>query len=444
VENVQPSPKYRASPKFGGKAGRLVLAIGIGIAAFTVIGLSASLALIALDGNPGPGASAAAGIPSATPTPSRARTATPAPPTPSPSPADSPDPGTGGDQPSGPLPDTQGNIPENVNLSAEMIGLQDQLASTIEDYEAANAIDVGVAVTDLTSGETVSVNGNVVHKTGCVINLFALLAAVDQFQAGNASPSGLEYSIRKGIGGSYPPEVKNFMGAIFGDYPDGVAYARQLMAGWGLQIATYDHIPYYGGSDSPPPNIVTPLELNSILARVWNHQLFDEEWSDYTISVLQDSYAYVNYILPKYLPVSATVGHKIGYFDDNDGWVNNDVGIVSFTGADGKIKAYAISYFSQFGRSEYDGYSFGARLSLDVYNFMAPRYGVSLVPAPDYAPPPPLTEPPTDLPTPEPTSEPTPAPTAPAPTESPFPTHSPTPTPGATPTPKPSVTPTPD
>ena len=47
------------------------------------------------------------------------------------------------------------------------------------------------------------------------------------------SPSELEYNIRKGIGGSYPPEVKNFLNAIYGYYPDGVAHARQLMAAGG-------------------------------------------------------------------------------------------------------------------------------------------------------------------------------------------------------------------
>ncbi len=419
-----------------------MVAVGIAIASFTVIGLTASLTLIALDGNPGSGTGLAASQQSPSPSPKSTAVRTPTPMlllTPSPSPVVTPDPGTGGDQPSGPLPDTQGHIPENVNLSADMIGLQNELASTVADYESANAIDVGVAVTDLVTGETLSVNGNTAHKTGCVINLFGLLAAVDQFQAGNASPSGLEYSIKKGIGGSYPPEVKNFLNAIFGNYPDGVAYARQLMAGWGLKVATYDHIPFYGGSDTPPPNILTPLETNSILARVWNDQLFDKQWSDYTVSVLRDSYAYVNYILPKYLPDSATVGHKIGYYDDDDGWVNNDVGIVSFTGADGQEKAYAISYFSQYGRSEYDGYSFGARLSLDVYDFMAPRYGVSLEAPPTQAPPP--AEPPTDAPTPEPTAEPTPIAATPSPTPTPSPTDSATPTPtpvlSATPSPHP-------
>ena len=78
----------------------------------------------------------------------------------------------------------------------------------IADYAAqVGGIDVGVAVTDLQTGETISVGGNVLHKTGCMINMFGLLAAVDEFQAGRASPDGVEYSIKKGIGGSYPPEV---------------------------------------------------------------------------------------------------------------------------------------------------------------------------------------------------------------------------------------------
>ncbi|MEO8458705.1 MAG: hypothetical protein ABI559_12950, partial [Chloroflexota bacterium] len=122
----------------------------------------------------------------------------------------------------------------------------------------------------------------------------------------------------------------------------------------------------------------------------------------------------------------------IGYYWDYDGWVNNDVGIVSFPDANGQTKAYAISYFSQYAPSEVAGYTFGQTLSLDAYNFMAGRYGT-------YSPPPPPTEPPTEVPTAEPTPVPTAAPTptptiAPIPTRTPAPTASPTHTP-PTPTP---------
>lgn len=428
MENVQGAAKLK-----GQLGPRLLLVFGVGIAVVTVGLLAGSLTLIALDGNPGPGSGAVAAPASptsgsTTPTPRLPAVAsTPARPTP----YVTPEPGTGGDQPTDPLPPTAGDIPENVGVSAEMLALKDQLAATITDYETRVGIDVGLAVTDLQTGETISINGNVVHKTGCVINMFGLFAAVDEFQAGNASPSGLGYSIKKGIGGSYPPEVKNFLEAIYGYYPDGVVHARELMNEWGMKMAWYDHIPYYGGSDSPPANLLTPLETNRIFGRLWNDELFDEPWTNYTISVLRDSYAYADYILPKYLPWYVNVGHKIGYYWDYDGWVNNDVGIVSWPSADGSTKAYAISYFSQYAPSEAAGYTFGQRVSLDAYNFMAGRYGVYTPPA--EAPPPPPPEP-TAQPTPAPTAE--PIPTAP-PTSSPSPTPTQSPQPSHTPTPAP-------
>ena len=335
-------------------------------------------------------------------------------------PAATPQEGTGGDQTSSPLPQTSGNIPENVNASPDFLALRDQLESSIVDYDAdVGGIDVAIAVTDLQNGETISVGGNVLHRTGCVINLFALLGAVNEFQAGNASPDGLGYSIKKGIGGSYPPEVKNFTQSIFGSYWEGTYYARSLMSSWGMTASYFDHIPFYGG-EYPSPNILTALETNDILSKLWNEQLFNYDWTVYTLRVLRDSYSYVDYILPKRLPSEATVGHKIGYYADWDGWVNNDTGIVTFQGADGKQKAYAITYLSQLANSERDGYSFGARLSRDVWDWMVGKYG--------------LWRPPTPEPTPPPTPEPTPAPT---------PASSGTPTPDVTASPDPPTTRTP-
>ena len=129
----------------------------------------------------------------------------------------------------------------------------------------------------------------------------------------------------------------------------------------------------------------------------------------------------MNYIIPRRLPAEATVAHKIGYYADYDGWVNNDTGIVSFTGADGVQKAYAITYLSQMAGSEQIGYSFGAKLSRDVWDWMAGKYGLWTPPTPE----------PTPQPTPEPTAPPTPEPTPPptaAPTPSASPASSPKPT----------------
>jgi beta-lactamase class A len=440
-----------AEKKGRGKGGvrQLALRLGIVASALSLVVLVAAGVFVLLDEDtPAEGedtTATATASPTLTSTGTPVKTPTPGPATPTPTPSDpasTPDPDdvpTGGDQPSGPLPDAEGNIPENVNVSPEMLALKDQLAQTIAEYQAVTGTDTAVAVTDLVTGETISVNGNTLHKTGCVINLFALLAATKEFEAGTASPYGLEWSFKKGIGGSFPPEVKNFLEAIYGSYVTGTVKAQEYMTGWGMKTGKFDHVPYYGGED-PPPNILTALETNMILARLYRGELFNLDWTIFARQVLIDSFAYVDYILPKYLPWGATVGHKIGYHWDFDGWVNNDVGIVTFTGSDGQEKAYVISYFSQYAPSEWHGYSFGASLSADIWNFMGPRYGAA--PVTYYvAPPPPPTQEPTPTPeeTPQPTetSGPTPLPT-PTPTPKPVPTSLFTPPPTATPTPAPN------
>jgi hypothetical protein len=356
--------------------------------------------------------------------------------TPTPAPTAQPvDPGSavgGGDQQSSGPPTGSGAMPETVNASPGMLALRDQLAAEIAAYKAQGHIDVAVAVTDLQTNETISLNGNDPHFTGCTIMAFALFAAVDEFQAGRANPASVAGNIRKGVGGSYPPEVRRMLDTVFGSYIDGTYRGRALMSGWGMRRSVFDHVPYYGNSGIA--NILTALETNDVFVRLYRGQLFNAEWTSYTLQKLTEIAGYLQYILPGRLPSGAKVIHKIGFYVDYDGWVNNDAGVVTFKGADGQTKAYSISYFSQQARTEYQGYSFGARLSRLVWDYMAPKHGFVAAPPPPPTPPPP--PPPTPAPTPVVTPPPTPAPT-------PVPTLPPTPSPVATPTPKPTNTPTP-
>src|SRR5207244_12981801 len=158
-----------------------------------------------------------------------------------------------------------------------------------------------------------------------------------------------------------------------------------------------------------------------VLTKRKNEQLCAYQCTLYTVVVLPDNFSVVNYILPGRFPPEATVGHKIGYYADWDGWVNNDTGIVTFQGADGTKKAYAITYLSQLANTERAGYSFGARISRDVWDWMVGKYG--------------LWQPPTPEPTTPPTLEPTPQPT-PTPAPSDTSTASPSPVESATRTPR--------
>lgn len=120
--------------------------------------------------------------------------------------------------------------------------------------------------------------------------------------------------------------------------------------------------------------MLTAREANLALALLYRGEIFSPEWTEYTLARLRDIDANLNYILPAELPPAATVAHKIGYHWDRDGWVVNDIGIITFTGSDGQEKAYVTSYLSQKASTEYAGYSFGARLSRIVWEYFHAKY----------------------------------------------------------------------
>ncbi len=335
-------------------------------------------------------------------------------------------------------PTPAGEIPENVNVSPEFLALRDTLAKEIETYAAqVGGIEVGIAVTDIQTGQTISVNGNVFHRTGCTINLFALLAAVGEFEAGRADPSRFVRSIRVGIGGSYPPEVRRFLERIFGSHRAGVDRAQEMMRSWGMVASEFHQVPYYATGTAV--NRLTALEVNLALTKLYRGEMFSPEWTAYTLARLREVNWGLNYMLPGRLPRSAVVAHKIGFYADWDGWVNNDAGVVTFTGSDGQQKAYVISYLSQKARTEYTGYSFGARLSGIAWDYFEATYEPKTEPPP----PPPSSPPPSPQPSPtQPLATPTVSP-APSPTAPPPPPPSPTPTPTVTPPLSPTPNPTP-
>jgi hypothetical protein len=332
--------------------------------------------------------------------------------------------GTGGDQPIGPPPAPRaGSLPENAGLSPEFEGLRSSLAAAVNAYHAQTGTEVAVAVTDLQTGQTLSVNGNRTQRTGCTIHMFALLAITHEFQNGRGSPDSVAGSVRIGIGNSYPPQVRAFLDTVYGDFRVGTQRARELMSSWGMTASLFDHVAYYG--DGTQNNLLTALETNMILTKLYRGQLFDGEWTNYALSRLHEIKPGLNYMIPGQLPAEAWVAHKIGYYADSDGWVNADAGLVTFTGADGQQKAFAITYLSQRAPSQYTGYALASQLSRVAWDWFYARYLTSPPPpdTPTYTPRPPTNtpRPPTRTPTRAPTRTATPV----APTVTPTVTETP-------------------
>ncbi len=267
-----------------------------------------------------------------------------------------------------PTPQAPGAEAPQVEVSEEFLALQAVLEDRIRNYYG----DVAICVSDLQTGEAICVNGDALHRTGCTINMFALFVAVEEFEAGRAKPEDWAYWIKIGIGHSSPPEVAVFVRGIKGSLEEGVGRANELMQSWGMRDSVYGYVPFYPGPDWRP-NILTARETNMVLAKLYRGELFSAEWTAYTIERLLDIKPGLNYVLPLFLPPEVRVAHKIGYHPDWDGWVYNDVGIVTMERG-GKQIAYAISYLSQAMPSEYAAYIFGAQLSRVVYDWFDQRY----------------------------------------------------------------------
>jgi len=344
-----------------------LLALGAGLRGAVVVGEAEG---------PGPAPGSAPVASAVRPTPPVQPTPT-ASVTPSPAPALGPD----GPTPAAPAatpqepPPPWSDLPEVAGAGPALLALRDRLAATIADYRARTGTEAAIAVVDLQTGALVSVNGNRPQRTGCTINLFALLAVVAEMAAGRAYPAELAPHIRVGIGGSYPPEVKRMLELTFGSYWRGLERSRQMLAALGIDPSRFDHVPYYGNGTRN--NYLTALEMASALARLYRGEVFDARWTAYTLARLREVNAGLDYIIPGQLPRQATVAHKIGYHWDWDGWVNNDAGIVTFTGADGDIKAYVVVYMSERAPTEFAGYSFGARLSRLVWEHFVSEYGLA-------------------------------------------------------------------
>jgi len=253
-------------------------------------------------------------------------------------------------------------------VSEEFLALQAVLEEQIRSYYG----DVAICVADLQTGEQICVNGDAPHRTGCTINMFGLFVVIEEFQAGRANPADWAYWIKIGIGHSSPPQVAVFLRGIMGSLAEAVRRASELMQSWGMKDSLLAHVPGYPEGDWRN-NILTARETNMILAKLYRGELFSPEWTAYAIDRLLDIKPGLNYVLPLFLPWGTRVAHKIGYYQDSDGWVYNDVGIVMTVQGDQQI-AYAISYLSQAMPSEYAGYIAGAELSKTVYDWFAQRY----------------------------------------------------------------------
>ncbi len=267
-------------------------------------------------------------------------------------------------------------LPASVAADAPPATL-DGLRLELNDILSSWNGDYAVSVTDLQSGQSISVNGEVEQPAASTIKIFVAIAIAQQIDAGTIDQSDVDERMRLMMGesdneSSY--ELIDLLGD--GDIVAGTAYINTVAQGLGTTGTILDSPPDHPEIDLglAADNLLTSDDLNMVLAKLYRGQILSKESTDYVLELMSLPEDWQNGSVGGPLPDGALFYHKPGWLDDPyNTW--NDTGIV-VVNREGESLAYAISYLASFTDSEGQSYDNGYAVSQAVWDYFDAAYPV--------------------------------------------------------------------
>lgn len=263
-----------------------------------------------------------------------------------------------------PPPPIQDQIPTPAG-GPDMAALDAQLRPLINSWGGQQAL----AVTDLQTGETISINGARPQLAACTNKIYIMIAVAQDIGAGLYTHDDIAYLVERAMGPSSTPEARELIRIVGGgDIGAGIHRINGIMQELGATSSIMAHPPAYpweeygyGGE-----NLLTSEDLNRTLGKLYRGDVLSPEMTDYVLWSMTIATPFLNGSLGGPLPSDTTLYHKIGaLYEPNETW--NDAGIVVFQ-RDGQQYAYAISYLGTGdGDSYHVSYDHGYQLSEIVW-----------------------------------------------------------------------------
>ncbi|HEX6030222.1 MAG TPA: serine hydrolase [Tepidiformaceae bacterium] len=257
-------------------------------------------------------------------------------------------------------------------IAAGLLALQERMQAAVDGYRVAG--NFAVAVTDLQTGQTISVYGDRQQVSGCLWNLPVIIRTVKDVQEGRYPLSDVEATIRQTLWASDATAALRLYGIVgSGDHVAGVQRVLDMARAMGLQDSVIDHPPAFveyslGISE---PNLVTAEEVNALLRALYGGRLLDDEWTSWLLEAMTRVKPGLNYLTA--YGTGGTVSHKNGFLPNEGTWVDNDAGIVRFE-RDGQEYAYAITFLSEGVRTKYADIPLGQELSKLAWEYFDAAY----------------------------------------------------------------------
>lgn len=262
--------------------------------------------------------------------------------------------------------------PTPVPVDPAFTALGEQMAEAIEGYWVGGTY--AVAVTDLQTGATVGANLDRRQLSGCIMNLYILLVALRDVDAGAYDLATVDSLIRATVWSSNAETAHRlYQVAGMGDATVGVRKVAALHRELGYELTLIDHPPAFGddtvGVDSD--NWVTAREVNQALAALYAGELLSAELTAYLLDVMADVKPGLNYLTA--YGNGGITSHKNGFFPYSGGYVDNDAGIVRFERG-GRQYAYAISFYSDGVPTKYGDIVLGQQLMALAWDYFDATY----------------------------------------------------------------------
>lgn len=265
---------------------------------------------------------------------------------------------------------TCGEDPALPQPNDDFVVLRERLRAEI----AASGLNAAVAITDLQTGESIDVSGDLPRLPGCTINFFVLLSVVMDLQEGRYGEAEVGDLIARTVWSSNPITARDLLRKTgMGDLGAGLVKVNELLDLLGLSVSLYDHPPAYPHESLyRSANLLTANEMNRALAALYQARIVGPGWRDYLLNKLIRVKPGLQYLIPAGVG-DGVVAHKNGFLAHPSGWVDNDAGIVIFDRSGGRY-AYALSFFTENVPSKYADIPLGQTVSRLVWQYFSSRY----------------------------------------------------------------------
>lgn len=269
----------------------------------------------------------------------------------------------------------------STRASSDSTASQPRMARLQADLRRLIAADVvggdyAVAVTDLQTGASISVNGDEPRLSACTINLLLIMQVAKDLQDGRVTLEQVDDLVRRTVYSSNAATARELYRVIGkGSIKAGLRRVNNLIKQIGLEDTVLDHPPSYTADSLKinRNNWLTADDANTALEALWEGDLLRPQWRDYVLdhlSVVSPGLNYLTGIVP-----NAVVSHKNGFFPALSGtYVDNDVAIVRFAEG-GQEYAYAVSLYAQGVPTKYGNVPLGQALMMTTHQFFLERYG---------------------------------------------------------------------